>query len=76
MREKIFINTDFIKLDTLLKLSGVACTGGQAKVLVQTGKVSVNGQVCTLRGKKFFPGDFFTFENKDYEVFTSETEKS
>lgn len=50
--EKVYIDQDFIKLDSLLKFGGVVPTGGQAKVLVQSGKVYVNGKVCTERGKK------------------------
>ena len=49
--------TDYIKLDSLLKLAGGAVTGGQAKLLVQSGQVLVNGEVCTQRGKKIRPGD-------------------
>ena len=47
--EKVYIDQDFIKLDSLLKFGGVVPTGGQAKVLVQSGKVYVNGKVCTER---------------------------
>jgi ribosome-associated protein len=51
------IETEFIKLESLLKFEGVAETGGDAKLLIQDGEVSVNGQVCTMRGKKIRPGD-------------------
>ena len=54
---KIKIDTEFIKLDSLLKLSGIAMTGGQAKIIIQNGDVKVNGEVCTQRGKKIRPGD-------------------
>ncbi len=54
--EKIYIDTEFIKLDSLLKMAGFG-TGGQAKMLVQNGGVKVNGEVCTMRGKKMRPGD-------------------
>ena len=53
----IKIDTEFIKLDSLLKLSGIAMTGGQAKIIIQNGDVKVNGEVCTQRGKKIRPGD-------------------
>ncbi|MBQ2390998.1 MAG: RNA-binding S4 domain-containing protein [Clostridia bacterium] len=53
----IRIDTEFIKLDSLLKLSGIAMTGGQAKIIIQNGDVKVNGEVCTQRGKKIRPGD-------------------
>ena len=54
--EKIYIDTEYIKLDNLLKLGGFG-TGGQAKLLIQNGGVLVNGEVCTMRGKKMRPGD-------------------
>ena len=54
--EKIYIDTEFIKLDSLLKIGGFG-TGGQAKLLIQNGGVLVNGDVCTMRGKKMRPGD-------------------
>ncbi len=57
MAEKVSISTEFIKLDSFLKFCGAAETGGQAKELVQGGKVLVNGEVCTMRGKKLRPGD-------------------
>ena len=53
----IRIDTEFIKLDSLLKLSGIAMTGGQAKIIIQNGDVKVNGEICTQRGKKIRPGD-------------------
>ena len=55
--ETIIITTEYIKLQDLLKLAGVVYTGGEAKVLIQEGAVTVNGEVCTQRGKKLRPGD-------------------
>ena len=55
--ETITIPTEYIKLQDLLKLAGVVYTGGEAKVLIQEGAVTVNGEVCTQRGKKLRPGD-------------------
>ena len=55
--ERIKIHTEFIKLDQLLKFSGAAETGGMAKEMIVEGDVSVNGEVCTMRGKKIRPGD-------------------
>ena len=55
--ETIKINTSFIRLDALLKFAGAVETGGEAKLLIQDGGVKVNGQVCTMRGKKLRPGD-------------------
>ena len=51
---------EVIRLDQFLKLQGVAATGGQAKVLIQNGEVSVNGHVETRRGRKLHPGDIVT----------------
>ena len=58
--EKIAIRTEFIKLDSFLKYAGLAETGGQAKDAIQAGAVLVNGEVCTMRGKKLRPGDLVT----------------
>ncbi len=55
--EKISITTEFIKLDALLKFAGIAETGGEAKQAIQEGEVRVNGEVCTMRGKKLRRGD-------------------
>lgn len=55
--EKIAVSTEFIKLDSFLKYAGAVQTGGQAKWLVQNGEVSVNGEICTMRGRKIRPGD-------------------
>ncbi len=55
--EKIKIDTEFIKLQDLLKLGGAVDTGGMAKVAIQNGFVKVNGEVCTMRGKKMRSGD-------------------
>lgn len=66
--EKIRINTDFIKLDALLKFAGLCETGGEAKELIQGGAVKVNGEVCTMRGKKIRPGDIVTFAGHTLQV--------
>ena len=60
---EISITTEFIKLDSLLKFSGLADTGGIAKELVQNGEVTVNGEVCTMRGKKIRSGDKVKIED-------------
>lgn len=57
MEEHIKIETPFIKLQDLLKFAGTVGTGGEAKLAIQNGGVAVNGEVCTMRGKKLFPGD-------------------
>lgn len=66
--EKIYIEDEFIKLDSLLKFGGIAETGGQAKLLVQSGGVTLNGEVCTQRGRKIRPGDIVRFEENTIEV--------
>jgi len=56
--EHVFpIKTEYIKLDAFLKFTGSAGTGGEAKELVQSGRVKVNDEVCTMRGRKLRPGD-------------------
>ena len=54
---EIAITTEFIKLDQLLKYSGIADSGSFAKELIYEGFVYYNGEVCTMRGKKVYPGD-------------------
>ena len=51
------IKEDFIKLDSALKLAGFVSTGGHAKFAIQNGDVKVNGEICTMRGKKLRCGD-------------------
>lgn len=55
--KKIKIKTEFIKLDSALKYAGLTFTGGEAKNAVQNGEIKVNGEVCTVRGKKLRDGD-------------------
>lgn len=62
------IKEDFIRLDSAMKFSGVAQTGGHAKMAIQDGLVTVNGEVCLARGKKLKKGDRFCFENKGFEI--------
>lgn len=66
--EKITIETEYIKLDSLLKFAAVVGTGGEAKYVISEGMVSVNGEVCTMRGKKLRPGDKVSFQGLDFEV--------
>lgn len=65
---QIEINTEFIRLDALLKLSGAVGTGGQAKLEIQNGFVRVNGVICMMRGKKMRSGDIAEYKNTCYEV--------
>jgi len=54
------IKTPFIKLDSLLKLAGICMTGGEAKIRIEEGEVFYNGEPCSMRGKKVYPGDTVT----------------
>ena len=66
--EIIQIKTDFIKLDSLLKYASLTGTGGEAKYVIQEGMVKVNGEVCTMRGKKIYPGDMVDFAGTGLQV--------
>lgn len=66
--EKVNISTEFIRLDAFLKLANAVQTGGHAKIVIQNGEVSVNGEVCLMRGKKLRPGDIVSYDVKQYEV--------
>lgn len=67
-KQIIFIDTEFIKLQDLLKFAGLVETGGQAKILIQDGYVTVNGEICTMRGKKIRNGDIVTLDDDTLEV--------
>ncbi len=62
---EIKINTEFIKLDALLKFASLVSSGGEAKAIIQDGQVLVNGEVCTMRGKKIREGDTVSVINGD-----------
>ena len=62
----ITIHTEFIKLQDLLKLANAVGSGGEAKERIQAGEVTVNGEVCTMRGKKIRPGDDVVFQGQHY----------
>ena len=66
--KEIAIRDEYIKLDSFLKFSGVVLSGGEAKEIVQGGKILVNGEVCTMRGKKLRPGDVVSCAGKRYQV--------
>ena len=68
MDRSIEIQTPFIKLDSLLKLADLVQSGGEAKMAVQSGMVSVNGEVCTQRGRKLRDGDVVCFLGKSVTV--------
>lgn len=65
---EVTIQTEYIKLDSLLKFAGLCDTGGFAKELVQQGAVRVNGEVCTMRGKKCRPGDTVELDGQTIEI--------
>lgn len=65
---EIKITTPFIKLDQLLKFSGLCSTGGEAKDVIFGGLVKVNGEITVQRGKKIYPGDEIFFENQSLKV--------
>lgn len=67
-KQIIFIDTEFIKLQDLLKFAGLVETGGQAKILIQDGYVTVNGEIYTMRGKKIRNGDIVTLDDDTLEV--------
>ena len=62
------ITTEFIKLQDALKYANVVYSGGEAKVLILDEQVLVNGEVCTMRGKKLREGDKFTFNGETYVI--------
>lgn len=66
--EIIKIKTEFIKLDQLLKFASIVSTGGEAKVVISEELVSVNGEVCTQRGKKIRNGDVVEFDGAEFKI--------
>jgi ribosome-associated protein len=72
----IFINTEFIRLDALLKFAAITQSGGEAKFFIQEGDVTVNGEVCTQRGKKIRPGDTVRFQKTVLKVFSMDKDNS
>lgn len=66
--EVIKIETEFIKLDSLLKFAALVGTGGEAKYVIAEGLVEVNGAPCTMRGRKIRPGDRVSFDGNELEI--------
>ena len=64
----VVIQTEFIKLQDAMKYANIVYSGGEAKQLIQEEQVQVNGEVCTMRGKKLRPGDKFTFMGQTYLI--------
>ena len=64
----VVIISEYIKLESAMKLANIVPTGGSAKAEIQDGYVSVNGEVCTMRGKKLYNGDKFEFMGQSYLI--------
>ena len=64
----VSITTEYIKLQDAMKFANIVYSGGEAKTLIQEGEVLVNGEVCTMRGKKLYNGDRFTFNGETYLI--------
>ena len=64
----VVIGTEFIKLESAMKLANIVPTGGSAKYEIQEGFVAVNGEICTMRGKKLYPGDKFAYQGVTYLI--------
>ena len=64
----VAIQTEFIKLQDAMKFANIVYSGGEAKVLILEEQVKVNGEVCTMRGKKLRPGDKFAFQGQTYLI--------
>lgn len=67
-KQEFTLMDEFIRLDDLLKLTGCVQTGGQAKVLIQGGGVTLNGEVCTMRGKKLRGGEVIAVPELNEEI--------
>ena len=66
--EEVRIKDEFIKLGQAMKAAGIVSSGIDAKMLIQDGQVTVNGEVETRRGKKLYDGDVFEFEGEEFKV--------
>ncbi len=69
----VVIGTEFIKLESALKYANATESGGMAKAVIQDGLVNVNGEVCTMRGKKLYPGDRITYGGSEYLICIHES---
>ena len=65
---EIKIETEFIKLDALLKFANLVSSGGEAKIRIAEGEVLVNGAPCTMRGKKLRPGDTVELDGESVQI--------
>ena len=71
--QPVEIYSDFIKLQDALKFASLVATGGEAKQLILDEMVAVNGEICTMRGKKLYPGDRFSFDGTEYLISIHES---
>ncbi len=69
----VVIATEFIKLEAALKYANAVDSGGMAKADIQNGYVKVNGAVCTMRGKKLYPGDTVSYQGAEYLIYSNES---
>lgn len=70
---QVAISTEFIKLESAMKLMNIVPSGGSAKLEIQEGFVTVNSEVCTMRGKKLYPGDRFCYEGDEFVIVNDGT---
>lgn len=68
----LVISTEYIKLEAAMKFAALTETGGEAKEVIQDGQVTVNGEVCTMRGKKLRPGDVFAYNGQKFQIHGAE----
>ena len=66
--QPLVIHTEFIKLQDALKYANVVYSGGEAKQLILDGQVTVNGEICTMRGKKLRGGDKFSLQGNTFVI--------
>lgn len=74
MTEILHITGEFIKLDAALKFANLTASGGEAKLRIAEGEVLVNGEVCTIRGRKLRAGDCFTLDGETFKISTDDNE--
>lgn len=68
----LVIHTEYIKLQDAMKYANLVYSGGEAKQLILEEQVKVNGEICTMRGKKLYPGDSFSFMGGNYLICNNE----
>ncbi len=67
-KQTFTLTSEYIRLDDLLKLTGCVMTGGQAKIMIQSGEVTVNGEICLMRGKKLRGGEIVAVKANGEEI--------